>query len=464
MQSSVDLAIVGAGPAGLAAAITATAHGLKAAVIDEQSEPGGQIYRSIESVNARRAAHLALLGPDYAAGLGLVKRFRASGAEYLPLTGVWQIDGDRNVYIRSNSRATRVAAKQILIATGAMERPVPVPGWTLPGVMTCGAAQTLLKSTGAVPDGRFVLAGSGPLLLLLAVQLVRAGVRPAAILETRPDYFAALRHLPQFLAAPGYFGKGWRLLAELRSAGVPIKSGVRGMRIHGHDRVQAIEYDSRGQTRRETVDLVLLHQGIVPNANLALSLRCEHAWDEAQRCLRPRLDAWGNTSVAGVQIAGDTGGIIGAQAAELSGHLAALDAACRLGRLSVAERDRLAQPHRTQLDRHLGARGFLDALYRPPQDMVAPREPDTIVCRCEEIRAGEIRQIVTEQGCPGPNQMKSFTRCGMGPCQGRLCGLTVVELIAECRGVPVSEVGYYRIRSPVKPVTVGEIAGLDIET
>ncbi len=464
MSAAFDLAIVGAGPAGLAAAITAATHGLKAAVMDEQSEPGGQIYRSIESTGTRRPAQLAMLGADYAAGLGLAQRFRASGAEYLPLTSVWQIDGERNIFTRSNGRATRIAAKQVLIATGALERPVPVPGWTLPGVMTCGAAQTLLKSTGAVPAGRVVLAGAGPLLLLLAAQLVRAGVKPAAILETRPNYLAALRHLPGFLTAPGYFGKGWRLLAELRAAGVPIRSGVRNVHIRGDDRVREIEYEWGGQTQREAADLVLLHQGIVPNANLALSLRCEHTWDDAQRCLRACLDAWGNTSIPGVQIAGDTGGIIGAQAAELSGHLAALDAARNLGRISEADRDRAAQPLRAQFSRHVGARPFLDALYRPPQAMVAPREPDTIVCRCEEIRAGEIRKIVTEQGCPGPNQLKSFTRCGMGPCQGRLCGLTVVELIAECRGVPVSEVGYYRIRSPVKPVTVGELAGLAVET
>lgn len=464
MSAAFDYVIVGAGPAGLAAATTASALGIRTAVVDEQPEPGGQIYRGVESVAAKRPAHLVVLGPDYAAGLDLVKQFRAGTAEYLPNTSVWQIDGERTVFTRAMGRTAgrtaRIAAKQILIAAGAMERPVPIPGWTLPGVMTCGAAQTLLKSTGAVPDGRFVLAGSGPLLLLLAVQLVRAGIKPAAILETRPNYFPALRHLPGFLKAPGYLQKGISMLAELRNAGVPLKSGAN-LRIRGDGRVQKIEYDWRGKKQREAVDMVLLHQGIVPNANLGLSLRCKHQWDDKQRCFRPRLDEWGNSSVSGVQIAGDNGGIVGAQASAFSGQLAALGAACALGRISAQERDRLAEPLRARLDTHLRARPFLDALYRPAQEIVAPREPDTIVCRCEEISAGEIRKIVTEQACPGPNQMKSFTRCGMGPCQGRLCGLTVVELIAECRGVPVPEVGYYRIRSPIKPITVGELAKLD---
>jgi len=460
MSTAFDFLIVGAGPAGLAAAATASALGIRTAVVDEQPAPGGQIYRGIESVAAKRPAHLVVLGPDYAAGLDLVKQFRAGKAEYLPDTSVWQIDGERNVFIRANGRTARIAAKQILIAAGAMERPVPIPGWTLPGVMTCGAAQTLLKSTGAVPDGRFVLAGSGPLLLLLAAQLVRLGIKPAAILETRPNYFPALRHLPGFLKSPSYLQKGMSLLAELRNAGVAIKSAAN-LRIGGDDRVREIQYDWHGKTQREAVDLVLLHQGIVPNANLAWSLRCENQWDDLQRCFRPRLDEWGNTSVAGVQIAGDNGGIVGAQASAYSGQFAALGAACALGKISAAERDRLATPLRKRLNAHLRARPFLDALYRPAQETVAPRESETIVCRCEEISAGEIRRIVTEQQCPGPNQMKSFTRCGMGPCQGRLCGLTVVELIAESRGVPVSEVGYYRIRSPIRPVTVGELARLE---
>jgi hypothetical protein len=118
---------------------------------------------------------------------------------------------------------------------------------------------------------------------------------------------------------------------------------------------------------------------------------------------------------------------------------------------------------RRELRLHLRARPFLDALYRPAQDYVAPRDPETVVCRCEEVRAGEIRRLVSGQGCPGPNQMKAFVRCGMGPCQGRLCGLTVTELISEVRGVTQEDVGYYRIRPPVKPVTVGDLASLDVD-
>jgi len=456
--SAFDLAVIGAGPAGLAAAVTAAEAGLATVVLDEQPEPGGQIYRGVERVAAERAAHLAVLGEDYAAGLELVRRFRAAAIDYRPQTAVWQIDRERTVYCNGPDGMFDVSARQVLIATGALERPMPLPGWTLPGVMTCGAAQVLLKTAGLTPEGRCVLAGGGPLLYLLAAQLLRAGVVPAALLETPTHPGAALPHALDFVRAPGYLAKGLAMLRALRAAGVPVRRGIAALELVGTRRVEAVRYRWRGTLREESADLVLLHQGVVPNPNLAAALRCEQVWDDAARCFRPVLDAWGASSVPGVAIAGDGGGIIGAKAAELAGTVAALGAAHAAGRLTAAERDRRAAPLRAALASHLKARPFLDAWYRPGQEWVAPPAADTIVCRCEEVRAGEIRELVAQQHCPGPNQMKAFVRCGMGPCQGRLCGLTVTELIAECRGVPQQEVGYYRIRPPVKPVTLGDLA------
>jgi NADPH-dependent 2,4-dienoyl-CoA reductase/sulfur reductase-like enzyme len=456
---TADLVIVGAGPAGLAAAVTATSLGIATVVLDEQGAPGGQIYRDVERA-AGSPMLLSVLGEDYALGLDLVRRFRACGADYRPRTAVWQIDRDLTVHARGPGGLSRIRARQVLLATGALERPMPVPGWTLPGVMTCGAAQVLLKSAMLVPAGRVVIAGSGPLLYLVAAQLARAGVKPAAVLETPVHPLDALAHAPRFVLAPGYLRRGIAMMAALRAAGIPVRRGVSALQLVGDERVERVRYTA-GVAREEAADLVLLHQGVVPNANLAVSLRCEHDWDERARCFRPRLDPWGESSVPGVRIAGDGGGIVGARAAEYTGILAALGAARALGAVSAEERDRRAAPARSALAAHLRARPFLDALYRPAQQWVAPRDPQTIVCRCEEVRAGEIRRLVAEQNCPGPNQMKAFARCGMGPCQGRLCGLTVTEIIAECRGVPQQAVGYFRIRPPVKPITVGDLAAPD---
>ena len=464
MSTAFDLAIVGAGPAGMAAAITAAELGLSVAVLDEQPQPGGQIYRGVERLATTRPKHLAWLGPDYAAGLELTHAFRAAKAEYFDGAQVWQIEGasEGRLFYKRHGAAGMLTAKKYLIAPGAMERPMPVPGWTLPGVMTCGAAQTMLKANGLAPNGRFVLVGCGPLLLLLAAQLVRAGIKPAAILETEINRWAALPRLPGFLAAPGYMSKGLGLLRELKTAGIAYHKGVTQLAIKGDTQAREIEYTCDGNIRTEPVDLVLLHQGVVPNGNLAWSLRLAHDWDEVQRTFRPALDANGRSSNSAVLVAGDAGGIIGAKGAEAMGRVAACAAAGDIGKISADAANERANDARAELAKHRGARPFLDALYRPHQQWIAPPDADTVVCRCEEIRAGEIRHLVTGQLCPGPNQMKSFVRCGMGPCQGRLCGLTTVELIAECRGLPVKDIGYYRIRPPIKPITVGDLATLDV--
>ena len=457
-----DLAIVGAGPAGLSAAIQAAASGLKVVLLDEQPVPGGQIYRNIEALAATRPAHLKWLGPDYAAGLTLLRRFRDCGVEYLPLAQVWQVGEDGRVYYRREGAVGIVHAQKVLIATGAMERPLPVPGWTLPGVMSCGAGQTLLKASGLAPEGRFVLAGCGPLLLLLTAQLIRAGRPPAALLETSYDLWGALPHLPGMLGLPAYLLKGLTLLREIRAAGVPFHRGVTSLKIKGLDRAREIEFESGGRSFKEAVDLVFLHQGVVPNGNLALSTDIRHQWNDLQKCFCPELDAWGRSSRDTVRVAGDAGGIVGAVGAAAMGEVAGLTAAADLGRIQSAALDHRSAAARRVLARHRAARPFLDRLYRPQQQWLAPTDPDTVICRCEEIRAGDIRSLVAAHNCPGPNQLKSFMRCGMGPCQGRLCGLTAVELIAETRGQTPAEIGYYRIRAPIKPITLGDMAALDV--
>jgi NADPH-dependent 2,4-dienoyl-CoA reductase/sulfur reductase-like enzyme len=204
------------------------------------------------------------------------------------------------------------------------------------------------------------------------------------------------------------------------------------------------------------VDTLLLHQGVVPHVNLAMATGCRHEWDRTQLCWRPVVDAWGASSVVGVSVAGDGAGIEGAEAAEHAGRLAALDAAHRLDVLSRDRRDQIAQEFWAKRRLATVGRGFLDRWFRPHPEFRVPDDA-TIVCRCEEVTAGQIRDSV-RLGCPGPNQMKAYLRCGMGPCQGRLCGLTVTEIMAEARGVSPTEVGYYRLRAPMKPVPLRDLA------
>ena len=447
---TIDLAIIGAGPAGMAAAALAAELGLDTMVVDEHDAPGGQIYRGVE-----RAPESSPLGADYLAGRELTAALRSSTARYRPATTVWHIDPDGILSLVADGKSETVVARRILLATGAIERPVAIPGWTLPGVMTVGAAQILLKTADLVPEGRAVLAGQGPLLALVALQLARAGAPPIAVLQTTPrqNYAAAARHVGELWAGRRDFAKGLALLLGLSRAGVAVRRGVRLLRALGRGRLERVAWDG-GEI---AADHLFLHEGVIPNTQISLALQLAHRWDDSQLCWRPVVDDWGRTSLARIAVAGDGAGIAGAAAAALSGRLAALDAAAALGHIDEAERDRRAVPIRAALARERAIRPFLDALYRPADGVLSPAD-EVIACRCEEVSAGQIRQAV-RLGATGPNQVKAFLRCGMGPCQGRMCGPIVGAVIARARGVPIAEIGNYRPRAPYKPITLGTLAG-----
>lgn len=458
----VDVAVIGAGPAGLAAATQAAKAGLSVILLDEQDAAGGQIYRAIERSDAQRRE---ILGPDYGAGAALADAFAHCGARHLPNASVWQITRERTVHYLRDGKVGSIEAKRVVLATGALERPFPIPGWTLPGVMSAGAAQILLKSAGEVPAEPPVLVGCGPLLYLLGWQYVRAGVPIRALVDTtrHADRWRAKRHMLSALRAWPFLSKGLQLIRTLRDAGVPIYEAADDLRVEGTlgddgtERAHALRFLVRGVPQRIEANLILLHQGVVPNTQFTLSLRAAHRWDAAQLCFRPDTDAWGELDVPGIFVAGDGGGIGGAQAAKIQGDVVALAIAAQLGAIDTATRDRDAAPRLRELAGVMRIRPFLDSLYRPRDENRVPAD-DVIVCRCEEVTAGQLRQFVA-LGCAGPNQAKSFGRCGMGPCQGRLCGLTVTEVIAAARRAPPDEVGYYRIRPPIKPLTLGELAG-----
>lgn len=458
-----DLLVVGAGPAGLAAATTAAQLGIHTVLLDEQPAPGGQIYRAITSTPVQDRK---VLGEDYWHGATLIEPFKKSGAHYQPSATVWAIaqmtvqDSTKGFEVGYSvaGQARMMHAKHILLATGAQERPFPIPGWTLPGVITAGAAQILLKSSGIVPGQRTVLAGCGPLLYLVAWQYLNAGVTVDAILETTPPgrLAKALPHVWGFLRSP-YLLKGLKLLREVK-AKVRIVKGVTAIEALGEDKLTQVRFTAQGKTETLSTEQLMLHQGVIPNINLTQAVGVEQQWNNLLLCWEPKVDRWGNTNVANLGIAGDGGGIAGAVAAEHRGTIAAYDAARQLGRITEAQRDQQSQSAREQLAQAIRGREFFDTLYQAPDQFRLP-VGDTVVCRCEEITASQVRETV-KLGCPGPNQMKSFLRCGMGPCQGRFCSVTVTEMIAQERGVSPAEVGHYRLRFPTKPLTLGELAAL----
>ncbi|WP_417436764.1 NAD(P)/FAD-dependent oxidoreductase [Idiomarina abyssalis] len=455
-MKTYDVGIIGAGPAGMAAAIEATQNGLSAVVLDENPAPGGQIYRSIETVADQRAD---ILGPEYIAGRSLAADFRACSADYISSATVWNIDAGRQIhYSLAGKGSAQVTANSLVIATGAIERPTPMPGWTLPGVTTAGALQVLLKAQGAI-NNDVVLVGSGPLLYLVADQMLKAGTAPKAIVETVPSgqLLKAARHLPKALKAFSYLRKGLSMKRRLNKGGIPFYSDASKISIEGTNTVEAVCFLSKGKQYRIETTSIGLHQGVIPNQQITRLLRCEHHWHQSQQCFVPTLDDRFETSVEGIFIAGDGAGIGGAVSAALRGRLVAMRIAEKSGKDTRAEQ-RFIQAH---LAKDSAIRPFLETLYAPSAENKLPAN-DVMVCRCEEITAGQIRHAV-DLGAPGPNQVKSYLRCGMGPCQGRMCGTVAATIIAEHRQKDIDDIDYYRIRPPLKPLALSELASIESE-
>ncbi|WP_145032936.1 FAD/NAD(P)-dependent oxidoreductase [Pantoea ananatis] len=463
MKERIDLLVIGCGPAGMAAASRAAEHGLSVAIIEERASAGGQIYRGLADGPFRKRREL---GADYLAGKSLLARFDAFNIDAFFGASLWRIDFEGETKIATflwQGKKQRMVFRKLLIATGSIERPVAFEGWTLPGVMNTGAAQLLLKQSGIAPDGRIVLAGNGPLQLLFAQQLLSLGIAITAILDTAPpvshagivlkQLFSLIPHTPKLM-------KGARMLSAIKRAGIPIHHNVSALKATGEGRLDAVQFTANGSAHLLKADVLLMHEGVIPNNHLSQAIGCRHHWDEQQACFRPELDEYGESSINGIFIAGDGASIRGAVAASATGDIAVLRILEQLQKGTGASQQAL-QKAMALRNKEQRFRPFLEQMY-PPGLARAPFSDNTLICRCEEVTAGELRAAVHD-GAIGPAQAKAFTRCGMGACQGRTCGSIVSRFIAEEAQLDMNAVGSYRVRFPLKPMTLGDMSDFDQE-
>lgn len=458
-MSDVDLIIIGAGPAGMAAASTAAQGGAHVLVLEEQQQAGGQIYRNLGANSDSKP----WLGKEYAAGSPLLSALSHKGIKVQFGATVWRIDSGHRVFWSSNDSSHISTSPFVLLATGAQERPVPFPGWTLPGVMTAGAAQILMKSSGLIPRDA-VLAGSGPLIFLVAAQMIAAGLPPKAIVETQTLAMAmnGMRHFHKAAFAAKTLLKGLGLLRKIRKAGVQRYTSASAFHAATSESGDiTFSFCSKGIDHKIDCALLLTHQGIVPSTHITRAAGINHAWNDTQVSFQPKADSWGRAENSKLYVAGDGAGIGGADVAAAAGRLAALDILHRSDRLSKDARNQLAKPAWKARKHALAIRPFLDATYAPPNEFTSPAD-ETIVCRCEEVTAAEIRHAAIE-GAAGHRQIKTATRAGMGPCQGRMCDLTVHGILSNCTPCPTSAIAPPRARTPIKPITLGELAALDTD-
>lgn len=455
MQNSFDIAIIGAGPAGMSAAITARQSGAKIIVLDDKIKAGGQIYRNVTQSPLKNKS---FLGPDYNKGAELVQAFEASGIDVINGANVWHVGNKGEILFSQNKATKSLSARETLVTIGAMERPFPIPGWHLPGVMSAGSAQVMLKSDGLVYDDA-VFIGCGPLLYLIIAQYLRFGVKVKALIDTTPEDAKkrALAYISGGLSQLSILKKGLGLLQEIKKSGIPIYKHAKDLNIIGQDGLEAVAFTSNGQKHKVTTEHVFLHQGVIPNLNLTRSLNLAHHWNDRQLSWQPTLNEWGQSATPNISVAGDNSAIVGADGAELTGSIAIQNQLFKLGFISEQERDQTTFPLRKKLTGLNNFRRFIDVLYRPADENRQPINEDIVVCRCEERTVADLKTGF-EKGAKNPNELKSMTRCGMGPCQGRQCGHTVSELLSKWQNKPVDDIGYYRLRSPMRLLTLSEFA------
>lgn len=464
---SVDLLIVGGGPAGLSAAADAAEAGLQVLLIEERAQLGGQYYKQPAS---SLIADTVRLDRQFRAGRELIARVERSGARILSGTSVWGTLSAKEILASAGDRQVRIRCKHLILAPGAYERGVPFPGWTLPGVMTTGAAQTFLRSAATLPGQRVLIAGNGPLNLQLAHELLQAGAKVVALAElaTRPGV-AALGHLARMIAfAPDLVRDGIRYRLSALRGGATVFHGYAIARVEGEGRAEVAwvaPLDARWQpdptrARRFEVDCVCLGYGFLPSVDLARLLGCRLAYDPRWKVMRVVTDDDGCTSVPGVFAIGDGARFGGARAALIQGRLAAAAAARECG-VAVADEGTL-EHHRRALDRQRRFQTALWALYDAPVLTDALCDSDTVICRCENVDLQQIESVLLS-GVQSLGALKRETRLGMGRCQGRYCTPVAADLLARRRGRPLDPEDMMAPQAPVRPVTVGAIAALDLQ-
>ncbi len=465
-MTRTELAVIGAGPAGLAAATTAAAHGVQVTLIDELPAPGGQY---LAPAGAPGRAHAPLSAAERR-GHALLDALPGSGIDVRSETIVWNMSADRRMqlyhgpWFSHGGQMEELVAQVVILACGAREVSVPFPGWTLPGVMTAGGAQLLAKRHGLAAGKRVLVAGSGPLLLPTAERLARVGATVVAIVEAAP--MTAWMRLGttmwgQWDRVREGIHYGWALLR----AGIPYRFGRAVTAAHGHDRIasatiarlDAVGRPIPGSETVVDVDALCVSFGLTPNAELAQLAGCEFVFEPQRGGWTPVVGGCCQTSLAGVLAVGDMAAVEGAAAGMLEGRLAGLQAAHLVGRLPATAVTEAITKDATARRRYHRFGAALNTIFAPPDGLFSLAADDTIVCRCEEVTAGEVRKVIAG-GVTELDSLKQWTRVGQGPCQGRTCGPILAQMIAQQTGRPPAESGVFHVRPPAKPVPLAALA------
>jgi len=458
-----SIAIVGAGPAGMAAAIEAVSRGCHVTVIDEAERPGGQIYRQAPpALTGEEHAEPAELARKQA----LIERFKSvvDKVDYRAGATVYAAFSNGELHVAQGGRTEVLRPEATILATGVRELAIPFPGWTLPGVMFAGGAQAILKAQKVLPGARAVVAGCGPLPLVVAAQLLRAGGRVAALALLRP-LTSMLAHPLSLWHGREIVREGFRYASTVRRAGVPRLAGYVPVRASGRETLESVvlaRVDAAGRTvprteRELPCDLLAVNYGFVANSELAAMAGARMRRAPVIGGWLPEVDAWGRTSIPGLFAAGDGAELRGALVAEADGTIVGAAAASPGGGADASPGSELASAIAHRL-RHLEFQKAMRGTLALPIELWRLVTDDTIVCRCENVRFGEIKNALAS-GHHSLNAVKRNVRSGMGWCGGRTCLHAIDSLIELSTGSAPTEM--MTPRPLTRPVTFAALARRD---
>lgn len=459
MSETYELAVIGAGPAGMEAAITASQAGVKTVVIDSSPQAGGQYYKALPAAfTATSKTRTEEEGESLAerlAGMPVTRIYNAL---------VWGIFEEEKgegwlVALDGPDAPKEVHADMLILANGAYETPVAFPGWTLPGVITCGAALILVKTWRVAPGKRALVTGTGPLLLSAAAHLIEAGVEVVGVCETTRLLPRGILYGPTMLGQWHRLQEGAKYLSVMRRGKTPYKTGWSIVEARGKEHVEEAviaKVDNNGMPIPGTektlkVDTVVSGYGLIPNTDLARMIGCKLDYNSQKGGWVPVRDKTLQTSLPGVYVAGDGAGIGGAENSRLEGRIAGVSAALRTGKLSTQQAEEINRKMKPEMAQQRRFGRLLGDLFSPKPGLTSLARDETVICRCEELTKKEILAAIAEGG-ESVIWVKRMTRAGMGLCQGRSCGRLVAQLIAQQTGQDPGQVPPDTQRPPERPI------------
>ncbi len=445
-----DVAIIGSGPSGIAAALELSNHNLKILLIDNNERVGGQIYRASPSE----------FKPDESIEETRIQQqfevqIKNSNIDYKPNHTVWQISEQFRIDAFNENETLVWFAKKIIVATGTTERIVPFDGWTNPGVIGLAASTIILKSQQSLPGKKIIVAGCGPLLLVVAYYTLKLGGKIEAIIDTNSKW-KWFKNFFYLLSNVKLFTNGIKWIVKILLSKIPIYSNYSvtkaspshaGMDIE----IKKIDNLKSGQTITLNCDTLCIGHGLIPSTDFSRLVNAKHIFDQTKGGWIPVVNSFYETSVENFYQIGDASGVLGAMPAYEKGTIAALSILNKLGLLNEESFNNKSKKVLQKLNKYEIFGKAIASISFPPNQLINQINDKTIICRCEDITKAEIENAV-KHGAKDLNQLKTWTRCGMGPCQGRTCNYAASIVMSESLQQKIEKMGYWTGRAPVRPI------------